>query len=62
MHVQSQDGGFCGHRASGLNMDLTAYDGLRLVVKGDGNRYKLNLKTNDATQAPECVYQVGMCV
>lgn len=54
-----QDGGFCGHRASGLNMDLTGYDGLRLRIKGDGNRYKLNLKTTDAMyQAPECVYQV----
>ena len=40
-------------------MDLTGYDGLRLRVKGDGNRYKLNLKTTDAAyQAPECVYQV----
>lgn len=40
-------------------MDLTGYDGLRLRIKGDGNRYKLNLKTTDAVyQAPECVYQV----
>ncbi len=49
-------------RASGLGLDLTGFDGLRLRVKGDGNRYKLNLKTADARQAPESVYQVMMMV
>ncbi len=61
-YTNEQDGGFCGHRASGLGLDLTGFDGLRLRVKGDGNRYKLNLKTADARQAPESVYQVMMMV
>ena len=61
-NTNEQDGGFCGHRASGLGLDLTGFDGLRLRVKGDGNRYKLNLKTADARQAPESVYQVMMMV
>jgi hypothetical protein len=52
-----EDGGFCGTRASDLNLDLSGFDGIRLRVQGDGNRYKLNLKTNER-EAPESVYQV----
>jgi hypothetical protein len=51
-------GGFCGTRASDVKADLKGYDGLRLRVMGDGNRYKLNLKTID-TMANESVYQVA---
>ncbi|KAF6001457.1 hypothetical protein F1559_001360 [Cyanidiococcus yangmingshanensis] len=34
--------------------DLSSYDGLAVVVRGDGRRYKLNLKT---TAEPETVFQ-----
>jgi hypothetical protein len=40
-----QGGGFCGARTKGLNLDLSAYDGLQLRVKGDGQIFKFNIKT-----------------
>lgn len=52
-----EGGGFCGTRASNVNADLSGYDGIRLRVKGDGNRYKLNLRTADA-ESSENIYQV----
>ncbi len=55
-----EDGGFCGTRASGggVSVDLSGFDGIRLRVRGDGRRYKLNVKTTD-TLASENVYQAA---
>lgn len=39
-------------------MDLSGFDGVRLRVRGDGRRYKLNVKTTD-TLASENVYQAA---
>ena len=43
--------------AQGLSLDLSAYDGLSLQVLGDGQTFKVNLKTADQDQAPESTYQ-----
>jgi hypothetical protein len=40
-----QGGGFCGSRTKSLNLDLSAYDGLQLRVRGDGQIFKFNIKT-----------------
>lgn len=40
-----QGGGFCGSRTKPLNLDLSAYDGLQMRVKGDGQIFKFNIKT-----------------
>jgi Complex I intermediate-associated protein 30 (CIA30) len=32
-----------------LAFDAAGYDGMRLVVKGDGNRYKFRLKVKQQT-------------
>ena len=39
-----EGGGFCGCRCDGLSVDLAGFTGLKLRLKGDGNRYKLNMK------------------
>lgn len=41
----SNSGGFVSIRTRGLSppLDLSAYDALRLRVKGDGNRYKFSM-------------------
>jgi len=60
-----EDGGFCGTRASNVNLDLSGYDGIRIKVMGDGYRYKLTLRTaggDDSANiyaATENVYQVS---
>lgn len=41
----AQGGGFCGSRTKKLDLDLSAYDGLQLRVKGDGQIFKFNIKT-----------------
>jgi hypothetical protein len=43
--VLLQGGGFCGARTRKLDLNLAAYDGLRLRVKGDGQTFKFNIKT-----------------
>ena len=40
-----EGGGFCGARTAPLNLDLSAYDGVTLRVRGDGQTFKLNIKT-----------------
>ena len=52
-----EGGGFCGCRCDGLSLDLGAYDGLALRVKGDGQRLKLNLKTARNDGRSESTYQ-----
>eukprot|EP00879_Flechtneria_rotunda_P002013 GHRR01002190.1.p1 GENE.GHRR01002190.1~~GHRR01002190.1.p1 ORF type:complete len:439 (+),score=154.06 GHRR01002190.1:1582-2898(+) len=52
-----EGGGFCGARTKSLNLDLSAYDGLQLRVKGDGQIFKFNIKTTDQEDVPESTYQ-----
>lgn len=40
-----QGGGFASVRVDQLDLDLSAYDGLRLRVLGDGKRYGLTLRS-----------------
>ena len=41
----------------GMDLDLSAYDGVALQVEGDGQTYKLNLKTADQENVPEDTFQ-----
>ena len=43
--VLQEGGGFCGQRTESQDLNLGSYDGIRLRVRGDGQTYKLNLKT-----------------
>lgn len=40
-----------------LDLNLGDYDGIALEVEGDGQTYKLNLKTADQEDVPECTFQ-----
>ena len=40
-----------------LDLDLGRFDGLALRVKGDGQAFKVNLKTADQENTPEETYQ-----
>lgn len=51
-----EGGGFCGARSEVMSLDLGAYDGVALRVKGGGRRLKLNIKT-DTFIEPEDTYQ-----
>ena len=51
-----EGGGFCGARSLPNKMDLSAYDGVSLKVKGAGQTLKLNIKTDDLNE-PEDTYQ-----
>jgi monofunctional biosynthetic peptidoglycan transglycosylase len=42
------NGGFSSVRSRPRQLDLSRYDGLRLRVRGDGHRYKINFKTDDS--------------
>jgi len=46
-----------GFDLQGINMNLSAYDGIALQVEGDGQTYKLNLKTADQENVPEDTFQ-----
>ncbi|CAK0786611.1 hypothetical protein CVIRNUC_009825 [Coccomyxa viridis] len=52
-----EGGGFCGARTKGMDLDLSAYNGIALQVEGDGQTYKLNLKTADQENVPEDTFQ-----
>jgi uncharacterized protein YbjT (DUF2867 family) len=58
-------GGFCGARTGNLQLDLSAYDGIRLRARcpaADAVRtFKLNIKTSDFS-APEDTYQASFDV
>ncbi len=43
--LRVEGGGFCGTRTRRLDLDLANFDGIALRVRGDGQTYKLNLKT-----------------
>ena len=42
-----------------LDLNLGGYDGLSLTVKGDGQTFKVNLKTADQANTPEETYQAS---
>ena len=42
-----EGGGFCGVASPQMGLDLAEYDGLCLRVKGNGETFKLNIKTTD---------------
>lgn len=53
-----EGGGFCGARSDAMSLDLGAYDGIALKVKGGGRTLKLNIKT-DTFIEPEDTYQAS---
>jgi len=53
-----EGGGFCGARGDMDEIALRDWDGIRLKVKGDGNRYKLNLRTK-LKNGEEVLYQTS---
>lgn len=53
-------GGFCGARTKRLRLNLADFDGVALRVRGDGQTFKLNLKTKDQEELPECTFQVSV--
>jgi hypothetical protein len=42
-----EGGGFCGIASPKLGLDLAEYDGLSLRVRGNGETFKINVKTID---------------
>lgn len=53
-----EGGGFCGHRTVALDVgDLSGYDGVAMRVKGDGQIFKMNIKTKPQEDVPESTYQ-----
>ncbi|CAM9201011.1 unnamed protein product, partial [Sphacelaria rigidula] len=55
-----EGGGFCGTVIKNLPFDASGYDGIRLRVRGDGNRYKFRLKPNtEFDNTPERQYQAA---
>eukprot|EP00898_Chlorokybus_atmophyticus_P001677 jgi/Chlat1/250/Chrsp1S03047 len=57
--VRVEGGGFCGVRTKTTTtpLQLQGYDGVSLMVRGDGKRYKMNLKTE--VETPEFTYQAS---
>ncbi|KAG8469793.1 hypothetical protein KFE25_006248 [Diacronema lutheri] len=55
--VRTDGGGFCGTRSRLLSkpLNLGGYSGIYLRVRGDGKRYKLNVRTSE--EVGELVYQ-----
>ena len=45
-HTNTNGGGFSSIRTASLQLDLSAFSGVRLAVKGDGRRYTWRLTTN----------------
>ncbi|PRW55975.1 nadh:ubiquinone oxidoreductase complex i intermediate-associated 30 [Chlorella sorokiniana] len=52
-----EGGGFCGARTLAAEYDLSAFDGISLRIKGDGQTFKLNIKTDAQFEVPEDTYQ-----
>eukprot|EP01025_Chloroclados_australasicus_P045616 TRINITY_DN49_c1_g1_i1.p1 TRINITY_DN49_c1_g1~~TRINITY_DN49_c1_g1_i1.p1 ORF type:complete len:665 (-),score=77.66 TRINITY_DN49_c1_g1_i1:291-2285(-) len=57
-NVIVKGGGFCGFRVRGLEaVDVSAYDGVCVRVKGDGSTFKMNIKTDTQEDVRSDVYQ-----
>lgn len=54
-----EGGGFCGTRTKRMDMDLSGYDGIHMRVRGDGQIFKMNIKTLDQLDTPESTYQTS---
>ncbi|GIL92972.1 hypothetical protein Vretimale_15467 [Volvox reticuliferus] len=52
-----EGGGFCGTRTRKLDLNLGDQDGVHLRLLGDGQTFKLNIKTIDQEDIPESTYQ-----
>jgi len=52
-----EGGGFCGTRAKDLDVNLSEWDGIRIKVRGDGSRFKMNFKAPIFADRPESTYQ-----
>ena len=50
--LRVEGGGFCGARTRRLDLDLASFDGIALRVRGDGQTFKLNLKTVTSSGLP----------
>jgi len=46
------NGGFASVRSGIIDADLAGYEGVRLRVKGDGNRYQFRIRTNANFDGP----------
>lgn len=57
-----EGGGFCGCRRDGLSVNLKGYDGLAIRVKGDGSRYKMNIKTGGPLPAARVTLTIPVCL
>ena len=60
----SQGGGFCGIRSSEVSelvgkVNAEEYDGIRLKVLGDGQRYKISVRTKEQLDLPEASFQAS---
>ncbi|KAG2439443.1 hypothetical protein HXX76_004799 [Chlamydomonas incerta] len=53
----TEGGGFCGTRTNKLGLDLSGSDGIHMRVLGDGQTFKMNIKTIDQEDTPESTYQ-----
>ncbi|MEO0616219.1 MAG: CIA30 family protein [Pseudomonadota bacterium] len=54
--TNTRGGGFSSIRTGSLALDLSAYDGIRLHVKGDGRRYTWRLTTDARYYGREVAY------
>ncbi|KAG2445282.1 hypothetical protein HYH02_008749 [Chlamydomonas schloesseri] len=52
-----EGGGFCGTRTNKLGLNLGDADGIHMRVLGDGQTFKMNIKTIDQEDVPESTYQ-----
>ncbi|CAN0504448.1 unnamed protein product, partial [Laminaria digitata] len=59
-NLVTDGGGFCGTVVKNMPFDATGFDGIRIRVRGDGNRYKFRLKPDSELDAtPERQYQAA---
>ncbi|NNF67053.1 MAG: DUF4174 domain-containing protein [Gammaproteobacteria bacterium] len=54
--TNTNGGGFSSIRTKPLELDLSAYEGIRLQVRGDGRRYTWRLTTNARTRGRPIAY------
>ena len=63
--VKFEGGGFCGIRSEDLAertcamKDAETYDGIELRVQGDGQTYKIGVRTEDLRERPGCSFQAS---